>query len=193
MEEERLLMDNNTTRNKLIETTKQLLMNGTSYKEMTARQISTIAGTNLAMINYCFKSKDELLKIAVDQIVSEEFNQYATMESVNQSPKEQLRELLLHICKTMIKYQDLTKMSIPYLMLNDDITLPFEILPFIKNQLGTTKSETECRVIAFQIVYTFQLIFYRSDDFKKYSGIDITKEQQLVKFLDTQLNLFLGE
>lgn len=186
-------MQNQDTRSRLIETTKKLLTEGSSLNTLTARQISVAAGTNLAMINYCFKSKDELLKLAVDEIISDEFNQYAHVSNQEQSAKERLRELLLHVCDVMIKYQELTKLSIPYILLNDDISLPLDLLPFIKNHFGTKKSETECRVIAFQMVYTMQLIFYRSEDFCKYSGIDITDKQQLQNFIDQQINTFLGE
>jgi AcrR family transcriptional regulator len=185
-------MANQDTRKKLIETTKQLLTNGASLEAVTARQISSEAGTNLAMINYCFKSKDELIKIAVDEIVAEEFSQHSQPGFSDRSAKEQLREILLHVCNAMIKYRELTKLSIPYLMLNDVISLPLDILPFIKTHFGAKKGETECRVIAFQMVYTMQLIFYRADDFRKYAGIDITDPTQLLTFLDSQLDLFLG-
>ncbi|MFB6468867.1 TetR/AcrR family transcriptional regulator [Cytobacillus sp. Hz8] len=160
-------------------------------KALTARKISTETGTNLAMINYCFKSKDELLKIAVDEIIAEEFNQYSQLNSHNISAKEQLREILLHVCNAMIKYRELTRLSIPYLIMNDEISLPLDILPFIKEHFGVNKSEAECRVIAFQIVYTMQVIFYRNEDFRKYSGIDITNKVHLNNFINMQLNLFL--
>lgn len=132
-------MTNQDTRNKLIVTTKHLLTDGTPLETLTARQISNEAGTNLAMINYCFKSKDELLKIAVDEIIAEEFNQHSQMNYPDKSAKEQLRELLLHVYNAMIKYRELTKLSIPYLMLNDEISLPLDILPFIKMHFGTKK------------------------------------------------------
>lgn len=184
-------MKNIDTKSKLIETTKRLLLNGIAAESLTARQISVEAGTNLAMINYCFKSKNELVKIAVGEIVAEEFAQYAKSETSELTAKEQLMELLLHVCGVMMKYRDLTKASIPYLLLEDEISLPLDILPFIKNHFGTGKSESECRIIAYQIVVTLQLIFYRAEEFRKYSGVDITKEQDIAKLLDMQLNLFL--
>lgn len=185
-------MANQDTGRKLIDTTKRLLTDGAPPDSLTARQISSEAGTNLAMINYYFKSKDALLKIAVDEIIVEEFNRYSRITTSGSSAKEQLRELLFHICNAMIKYRALTKLSIPYLMLNDEISLPLDILPFIRLHFGGAKSEADCRIIAFQMVYTMQLIFYRAEDFRKYCGIDIADEQQMGDFLDMQLNLFLG-
>lgn len=184
-------MSQTDTRQKLIEATKKLLTSGTLPKTLTAREISNAAGTNLAMINYCFQSKDELLKIAVDEIVAEEFQEHAQIRSEDISPKEQLRELLIHICDAMVKYRELTRLTIPYLLLNAEISLPLDILPFVTAHFKKRKSETECRVIAFQLVYTLQLIFYREEDFCKYCGIDITKEKQLHDFLDAQLDLYL--
>lgn len=185
-------MGNKETRNRLIEVTKRLLTEGNSLETLTARCISSEAGVNLAMINYCFKSKDELLKIAVEEIVAAEFNKYATVNSDNSTAKEQLRNVLYHVCKAMLKYSTLTRISIPYILLNEEISLPYDILPFIKKHYEGIKDETQCKVIAFHIVYTMQLIFYRSKDFYRYSGIDIDDELKMEEFLDSQLDLFLG-
>lgn len=185
-------MGNQDTRNKLIQTAKQLLIEGNQIENLTARQISAEAGTNLAMINYCFKSKDELLKIAVDEIMAEEFNQYSKFETDGKFPKEQLKELLYHMSNVVFKYRSLTKLSIPYLLLQEEFTLPLTILPLIRNHFKNEKSETECRIIAFQIIYTMQLIFYRGEDFYKYCGLDIGDEQHVKKYIDFQLDLLLG-
>ena len=61
-------MENQYARNKLIEVTQKMRLNGVNVKQLTARRMSSEAGTNLAMINYCFKSKDELMKIAVENV-----------------------------------------------------------------------------------------------------------------------------
>ncbi len=185
-------MDNQDVKKKLIETTKNLLTSGTEVRAITARQISLEAGTNLAMINYYFKSKDELVKISVDEIISEEFYNNPRVDDTNMTAKEQLKQRLIDVTHAMIKYRELTKLSIPYMMLQDDITLPLEILPFITTHFGTQKSITECKIIAFQIIYTLQLIFYRAEDFYKYSGLNIRDEQQVDDFINSQLDQFLG-
>jgi AcrR family transcriptional regulator len=181
--------NNNTTKKLLIDVTKRLLSADESIDNLTARQISAEAGINLAMINYCFKSKEELLKLAIDEIIAEEFKEYAVNQNEEMTSKEQLRHLLYHVCDITMKYSRLTKLSIPYILLNDDITLPYDVLPFITKHYQGSKSESECKVIAFQLIYTLQLIFYRSDDFHKYSGIDITHMEELYRLIDLQLNL----
>ncbi|MEG0875941.1 MAG: TetR family transcriptional regulator [Oscillospiraceae bacterium] len=184
-------MGNPETRGKLLQAAKRLLLQASGLEGVTARQISTEAGTNLAMINYCFKSKDELLKLAVDEIIGEEFSRYTVSNNPELSAKSRLRELLFNVSKAMIKFKNLTKLSIPYLMLYDEITLPQKLLPLIRQHFNGKRTEAECRVIAFQLVYPMQLIFYRAEDFKNYSGVDVTDEKQMEGFLDSQINMLL--
>jgi AcrR family transcriptional regulator len=186
-------MTNQDTNRKLIDAAKRLLTDGTSPSDITVRGIAAAAGVNPAMINYCFKSKDALLKSAVDEIISGEFSRYSRDTTPDSAPKEQLRELLLHICMAMIRYREIARVSIPYLMLNDEISLPLDLLPYIKRHFCGAKDETACRVIAFQLVYTMQLVYYRAEDFRRYCGVDVCDERQLEAFLDLQLELLLGD
>ncbi|MDQ0361978.1 TetR/AcrR family transcriptional regulator [Breznakia pachnodae] len=184
-------MKKNDTKQKLIDTTKQLLSEE-DYKNITAREISKRADVNLAMINYNFESKDELVKLAVNEIISEEFSKNFTLEELtNDSSKEQLKKLLYHTCEITLKYKELTQLSIPYILLNEEIKLPFDLLPFFLNYYGTTKSESQCKVLAFQLVYSLQLIFYRYNDFYNYSGINILNKDELHKFIDFNVDTFL--
>ena len=185
-------MENQDTRNKLIEVTQKMLLNGVNVKQLTARRISSEAGTNLAMINYCFKSKDELIKIAVDNIISREFKEYYHNDD-NGSAKIRLRNLLIYTSRITVKYKELTKASMPYLLLQEEIKIPLRILSLIKKHFNSTKTDKECRVIAFDIVCLLQLVFYRDDEFNRYAGIDINDEKQLTEFIDMQLDLLLPE
>jgi len=108
-------------------------------------------------------------------------------------PKEQLKEMLYNLCDITISFMQFTKISIPYILLQAEISLPLDVLPLIKEHFLNKKSETECRVIAYQMVSFMQLIFLRSEDFFKYSGIDILKIEQRKKLIDMQLNIFLGD
>ena len=176
-------MENQDTRNKLIEVTQKMLLNGVNVKQLTARRISSEAGTNLAMINYCFKSKDELIKIAVDNIISREFKEYYHNDD-NGSAKIRLRNLLIYTSRITVKYKELTKASMPYLLLQEEIKIPLRILSLIKKHFNSTKTDKVCLL---------QLVFYRDEEFNRYAGIDINDEKQLTEFIDMQLDLLLPE
>ncbi len=185
-----IFLANQNTKERLIEATKSLLANQENYKPITAREISKEAGTNLAMINYCFQSKDELVKIAVDQIIAEEF--YGNQEeNKGECSKIRLIKLIHGVAKAMIKYEGLMKATIPYSLLEEEIKLPFDILPYVREHYQDRKKDFECRIIAFELVYAMQHIFYRSEDFSKYCGMDFKREEDLKRFIEFQLDLFL--
>ncbi|MNM96956.1 putative DNA-binding transcriptional regulator [compost metagenome] len=184
-------MISGTTKDQLIEATRQLLLSTKTPEKITARQISQTANVNLAMINYCFGSKDELLKTVIDEIIASEFKQYAATDH-GQSPKEKLKELLYHMCEVTIKYEPITRLSVPYVLLQAPIEIPVEVLPYIKEHFEGTRDEKFCKVIAYELVSFLQVIFYRAKDFYKYAGVDIYKESELKELIDNQLDLILG-
>ena len=70
-------MAQQSTREKLPQAARRLLEEGVPPDELTTRRLTAEAGVNLSMINYCFHSKDALLKAAVDEIVAAEFRRHA--------------------------------------------------------------------------------------------------------------------
>ena len=186
-------MKNENTKEKLILATIKLLSKSKDPTQITARQIVAEAKTNLAMINYSIKSKEDLMNIAIGRIISSSANRFKVIQHEGITPKEQLKRMLYNLCEITVSYSQFTKITIPYILLQDEITLPFDILPIIMEYFNIRKSETECRIIAYQMISFMQLIFLRSEDFMKYSGINIFNSEQRNNFIDMQLNLFLGD
>lgn len=185
-------MKSEDSKEQLILATINLLQETDKPIDITARQISAAAGTNLAMINYYFKSKDELMTIAVGRIIESSAERLKYSESTVASPKERLGQMLLELCEMTMKYSRFTKITIPYILIHGEITIPLYILPIIREHFGEKRDELKCKVIAYQIISFLQLIFLRSDDFYKYLGIDMTDRKALKLMLDMQLEIFLG-
>ena len=160
--------------------------------EITARQIAAEAGTNLAMINYYFKSKDELLNIAIGKIIESSAEKFRTLVE-NVPPREQLHQMLCSLSNMVIKYSRFTKITIPYVLLQEEIKTPFYILPILRAYFGEEKNEMECRLIAYEMISFLQLAFLRSDAVLQYVGENISQELMCDKLINLQLNLFLGD
>lgn len=186
-------MKNDDTKEQLILATIKLLSTSKDVTKITARQIVAEAKTNLAMINYCFESKEALMNIAIGRIISNSANSIMNVNDDSITPKEHLRRMLYNLCDITVSYSQFTKISIPYILLQGEITQPLDVLPIIKEHFGNKKNETECRIIAYQMISFMQLIFLRSEDFFKYSGINIFNAEQRNNFIDMQVNLFLGD
>jgi AcrR family transcriptional regulator len=185
-------LKNSNSKEQLISAVIKLLSESEEPANITARQIAAEAGTNLAMINYYFKSKDELLNVAIGKIIENSAEKFRT-PAADIPPKEQLREMLVFLGSQVMKYSGYTKISIPYILLQDEIKGPLYILPYLKAYFGERKSELECRIIAYEMLSFMQLAFFRSDAFYRYTGVDLTNEKTCNELVDMQLNLFLGD
>ncbi|ASA21178.1 TetR/AcrR family transcriptional regulator [Paenibacillus donghaensis] len=158
---------------------------------ITARKIAAEAHVNLAMINYYFGSKDALIHSAVDTIINERAQELKQADPPDASARDKLKNFLTQLSDLTLKYTKLTKASIPYVLLQGDIDLPHYILPFIREHYRESRSETECRIIAYQLISFCQLAFYRSTDFMRYLSLDVSDKLQRDDMLDTLLKLHL--
>jgi AcrR family transcriptional regulator len=184
-------MPDESPRAALLKATVALLEEAEQPEKVTSRQIASRAGVNLAMINYYFGSKEALTFQAVSEILNAAAGVFQSPADPSKSPKERLRQVLGEICRIVVKYQRYTKLYIPHLLLEDEITLPQLVLPEIRDHFGAAKSEAECRIIAYEIISFSQLAFYRADAFKRYTGIDLTTEDAVVRLVDWELEQFM--
>lgn len=183
-------MIEDNVKERLIQATMDLLDESKSSKKITARKIADAAEANLAMINYYFKSKDELVMIAVSRLIEASAQRQKRIQDENRSPKERLIDFLIATSDTTCEFSDLTRPTIPYLLLEGDFDLSYELLPYVKACLPNQTAESESRLIAFQLVSCLQLTFYRSEDFSRFASIDVmdqTQRHQLCRIIVEQL------
>lgn len=177
----------------LLQATIALLEEAKQPEKVTSRQIAERAGINLAMINYYFGSKDTLVAQAVSEILDISSELFRFPPDPAKPPKERLRGILRQICLVVLKYRRYTRLYVSHLLLEEEITLPQYILPEIRAHFGGSRDETECRVIAYEMVSFLQLAFYRDDAFLRYAGLNLADEETANRVLDMQLNLLLPD
>lgn len=107
------------------------------------------------------------------------------------SPKDKLRDFLIGISDIAIEYKKYIREMIPYILLKEEFTQTIEILPLVKECFQGSKSDKECRIISYQLISFMQLVFYRADEFKSFSKIDIMNKQERDSLIDIQLDLFI--
>lgn len=175
-------MSTDNIKEQLIQATVKLLKENNEISKITARQIVSAAGTTLGMIKYYFDSKDALVNEAVNRLIADRAVQLQEIQSKDIPATEKLIEFLTNVSDTMVEYQQYTKPTIPYCLLNVELNDPYYILPLVK-ECFPSKTETECRIIAYQLVSFPQLVFYRSVDFQKYTGINVDSKEERDRFL----------
>ena len=170
------------------------LMKKSEHPEtITSRQIAARAGINTAMINYYFGSKEELASQAVEKILDNAAKIFKMPSDPSDPPKERLGKILKQLCRIVLKYQRYTKIYVPHLLLEDEISLPMHVFPEIREHFGKYRSDMECRIIAYEMISFLQLVFYRSDAFLRYAGMNLSDESASDWLIDWELELFLPE
>ena len=186
-------MEGQNQKAEILKAATELLEEAENPEKVTSRQIAARAGVNLAMINYYFGSKETLISKAISEILDVMSSIFKYSSSPRQAPKEQLRNIFRQISQAVVKYRRYTRLYVPHILLEDEITLPQYVLPEIRDFFGSRKSETECRIIAYEMVSFLQLAFYRSDAFKRYTGFDLSDEKVVLKLIDWELDKFLPD
>lgn len=183
------------TKEKLIAATEKLIANCDDPFKVTSRQIAEESGMQAAMINYCFGSRENL--------IYEVFHRYykaalhdADVEKIltsKISPKDKLKKLHFLIAHFLIENHKLTRAITNLILFSRDLTEDSVSYGFIKQHFKGTRTDSECRLIAYELSTMMQLIIYRKDDIKTGMGIDLEKDKQLKHYIDMRIDLLLPE
>ena len=160
---------------------------------ITIRQIAERAGVGIGLINYHFRNRDNLLNEAVMSIVGDvAASWYDPAFHPEVDPETRLRNLLKESSRVVVQYPKFGRISIQYDLLQGEMLTPTLLLPLLREIFAAEKSETELRLIAFQVIIFTQVAFLRADRFRQFSGIDLFDEGQRNAALDLLLDNLLS-
>ncbi len=162
---------------KLLEAAASLLEGTDNPDDITVRQIAETAGVGLGLINYYFESRDQLIHEAVSMKMTSLASLIIHDENTG-DPIQYLKDLLVSMSDIGMKDRKLNKVSAEYELLNGDFSPCLYLLPALRNIYNGKKSETDVRLLAYQIIITFQSIYIRQQAFNMYSGINIENKSE---------------
>lgn len=183
------------TKDKLIEATWQLMEELDDPMQVTSRQIADRAGTKPSMINYCFGSREDLI-YNVFQAQYMNFLKKKNVEKIlaaNLPPKELLKELHFLVASYLVDNFKFTKAITNFVIFKRDLGPASFSLKHVIAHYNGTKTEEECKLIAYELSTMMQLIIYRKDDIKKDFGINLDNKKELKKYIDLRVDLLLRD
>lgn len=162
--------------------------------QVTSRAIAKEAGVQLAMINYYFGSREELLFCLFQDLSREQFQKcpqiYEMMKS-ECSPKEKLKKIHFYMITMMLDNYVYMQAVLGHVLLHRDLSQGLNSLPFVIEYYKGRKTEQECKLISYEMSSTMQLAVYRHEALKEFCGLDLLDEGERKKFVDEQIDLFL--
>ena len=175
------------TKEQILDTTLKLLLDAKDPESITVRDIATAAGVQLAMINYYFRSKDELMYQAVSILRNRMAGDWLSVKGKEMNAYMRFREMLIALCGMSVKYSQYMRYTVEYELTKAEIVAPQYTIPLIREICGDTCSETSIRITAYEIISILQLIFFRAKDISKYLGFDVLQNDRMVEIIDTIL------
>jgi AcrR family transcriptional regulator len=179
----------------ILDATVKLLKDSKDPESITVRDIAVAAGVQLAMINYYFRSKDELLYQAVVVIRNKMAGDWLSAKGKDKemNPYMRFREMCIALCAMSVKYSKYIRLTVEYELTKAEIVSTQHTLPLIREICGDKRSETSIRITAYEIISTLQLIFFRAKDISAYLGFDVLEYDRMVEIIDTILAIHFPE
>lgn len=174
-------------RNRIMNAAIELLDEMDDIEHITVRQIAERAGVGIGLINYHFHTRDNLLKMAVGDVMAKmavEFiqsEQYAGLKPVRKI-KAMLKALYSYGERRHIK---LMQFVVSNSILSGDMQAQLFLVPVLREVFREKRDDMQLRVIALQILLPLQVAALKPSEFHLYSGIDLYDEGQRNDFIDT--------
>ncbi len=184
-----------STKQKIINITKILINEVNDIEKITVRQIAERSGVGIGLINYHFNSKDNLLSIAIGDIMTEAINKFTKINSNTLlTPISKLKILLKELYSLSGTNERLIRFILSREVLNGNFKTALFLVPLLKEIYGNQIDDIQLKIITLQILHPIQVTGLNQAAFHMYSGLDLNNPEQRDHFIELLVdNLILNE
>jgi len=184
----------NQAREKIIQTTTQLIREREDISEVTIREIALLSEVGIGLVNYHFQTKENLIDICVLRIVNQFIDEIERLyESLDMTPIDKLKYVFKAKCTFIVENPIISKTSMIFDLNSasiDDNTHQASKLHFkvLKEFYGDHKTDSELYVILNIIMSSIQVAFLRNNVLKIHTHIDFNDASQRNSFIDNVID-----
>jgi len=173
------------TKQLIIDTAKEMLDETSDIEKITLRDIAKRAGVSLGLINYHFKSKDNLFKVASGDVIARSIYKCAQKYArSNMNPVAKLKVIVKELYNLSGDKKRLNYSFLSREIMDENMQTPLYLIPILKEIFGEECDEMQMRILALQILYPIQVAGLNPEAFYMYSGIDIYRLEQRDHLID---------
>lgn len=162
-----MISDDITAKEKILHAAMELISEGKTDRQITMRQIASKAGVNLALVNYYYQSKENLLSHVVGIIMGDIIEQTAKNNQTGADSLTRLRNMLLETANAAFKYQNISKIATSMELKNGCSNSCEMVMPLLKEIL-TDCDNSDIRIIALQLMMPFHHIVINPELYNNY-------------------------
>jgi len=166
-----------------------LLNEADDIDKITVRHIAERAGVGTGLINYHFKSKDNLLSVAMGDIMARTISKFAKNSAYSHmEPDVKLRAMMKELCDIVGNDEKTARFLLLREITEGNMQAPLFLIPLLKEIFGEQKDDMQLRIIALQIIQPIQISGLNTAAFHMYSGIELLDIEQRNRFIDTLID-----
>lgn len=178
----------------IIDAVKNLMNETGNIEEITVRQIAERAGVGTGLINYHFKSKDNLLSIAIGDVMTETIYQFMKTNSHCASePVIRIKMLVKELYSLAGNSDKVLRFILTREIMEGDLKTALHLVPLLKEIYGEEEDDMRLRIIALQILHPIQVTGLNTEAFHMYSGIDLYNTRQRDHFIDMLIDNLINQ
>lgn len=181
----------------IIEVTTELIKKYGDTNMITIREIAASAKVGVAMINYHFQTKENLINQCIMKMIQSTIEQMSLYSQNADMPAiDKIRELGKGIATFMVANPGFSKIS----MTNDIISASISdnsaqiiqmLFPLVREIYGDKKTDQELYFMLHMLVSSIVLGFLRKDVLKQLINFDFTDTKQRDEFVECSINQIL--
>jgi len=175
---------------KIYDAAQKLLSSTEDIETITTRQIALEADVNLALINYYYQSKDNLLNLVGMSMMQNIIDDMYDKKNEHVDPVERLKDLLLSTADFAFKHHKIFK-----IVINIDIKQGCKnscdmILPMLK-EIFVNENKSELDIIALQLLLPFHNIVANPEIYNDYFNTDFFDDEKRRKIINEMIESIL--
>ena len=173
-----------SAKERIMATLLNMLSERKDITKLTTREIAALSDVNTAMINYYYQSKENLLNLAVNQYMSNAFEEIVHKSKENGEVIFRLKTMIKAVADAAIQNFSSSEIAILFDFKNGSIETNNMITPLLKEHFGDIKSDDEIKVIGLQIIIPLQMLFLNEKSYSKYFTLDIKVLEERNQLID---------
>jgi len=181
------------SKERILETMVNLLMEEKDVYKITTRQIAELANVNSALINYYYQSKENLVYKAVEFCMENIAKKIFAEDMQNENPPvTRLKNMIRAFSNFAFNNYYLSEIAVSNEIKHGSIGTSTAILPLLSEIFKEKKTEVDLKLIAMQIIIPMQVMFLNADDYKGHLKKDILNEQIRNELIDQMIDNVLS-
>ncbi|MEN6317080.1 MAG: TetR/AcrR family transcriptional regulator [Clostridiaceae bacterium] len=169
--------DKANTKAKIYQATLELLASGEDASQISTRQIAAKAGVNLALVNYYYQSKENLLSEVVGNMMGKIISQIIEDDSSPGDAESRLKDILISTMDVAFMHENICKIAIMTELKRGCSNSCAMVTPFLTEMFkGYSKADLD--IIALQLMLPFHHIFLEPELYGRLLDTDFFNKQK---------------